>query len=492
MKKTSFLILVLALTTIHSLNAVNTKTGKSFMFTRPLYHNVNIERAIWHGLMDTKEKQTRIQIIPIFQKSFESESIKKYFLLGDKTELLVTGDSATSVADRDIRAEWLGIDNGSHNFSGTMSVKPEQTQYGAIGEFNVNLRELVPWKFLENFWVGVTVPFVHVKNNLNLSQSQVENKGTGGPKDILEAFAGKTKPNNADPLSFARMDAEERSGTGVPEIRLKFGAQYESENGIKLGNQTFFVIPLTEVPDSKYVFSPLLGNNKHYGMGSTVNFEVPLCNPTDNSECSFFLDGSTVFYLTRTQTRTFDLFNKPFSRYIQVRKEGTSETIPAANILTLDVKADPFNYGEISTGFRLNFDNFETQFGYGLWAHGEEKLTLKETFTTLYGIAGEGNDKSASNSTIKTKPQTTDPSPTTSTIQIKNDTEFTTIKQADIDLTSAAAQSAVVHKIQASAGWIFKKGDTTGIASLGVAIDIPHRNGAIKNVSAWGKLGFSF
>src|SRR5207244_8999669 len=96
------------------------------------------------------------------------------------------------------------------------------------------------------------------------------------------------------------------------------------------------------------------------------------------------------------QLRTFDLVNKPWSRYMQYnRKNGPpNENIPGVNVLTLKTRVKPFGLFDFTMGMRVKTLHFEYELGYNIWGHAQEQLYLREEFISQcrpeFGIAGVG------------------------------------------------------------------------------------------------------
>ena len=475
MKKTMRFILPLFGIFLFSIDALaDIKTGKSYMYPRPLYYNIFAEKELWHDILHDPQKN-HFQIVPIYQKSMASDKVKKYFLFDKKTDLLVTGDlNATSTGSpiHDVWAGWLEINNTQ--FSGNLSINPLQKQYGGLFEYALDLKDLFSCSLLKPFWLGVLVPLVYVKNNINLSQSNVTNKGTSDPEDIIQGF-------QRGDLLYSRMDGE-HSRFGIPEIVLKFGAKYASgKDGFQINATTNFLIPTVSEPNPKYLFTPILGNEKHVGFGADVDFQVPLTASFHKMQIMWFLDVIETWFLRKSNYRTLDLYGKPWSRYMLVWKptDTGTEAIPATNILTIKVKSKPYNFVDFSTGLRFKQGSFELSVGYGVWAHATERLELHEdAFSTLYGIKGSTPGASASNSSIDHKSS--------------DDATFTFITQYDLDLESAAAQSAVVQKANASFGWVFDRKKASFGIGFGAFVDIPNRNTALPNWGLWGKASVAF
>ena len=81
MKKRYLIIIPILLLTLTTSYSKTDKTGQSFMFTRPIYHNVASEQALWHNLVHSDKHLSRFQFVPMGQESIDSDSVKEYFLM---------------------------------------------------------------------------------------------------------------------------------------------------------------------------------------------------------------------------------------------------------------------------------------------------------------------------------------------------------------------------------------------------------------------------
>lgn len=454
-------------------------TSRSFMFYRPINQNIAMNQALWHDVIYTKrgENLSGFQMYAAYQNSLEQIGTARYFLIDPcKDCVLITGDNASCNKIRDVRAEWLGITNAK--FLGTLKIAPEQRQIGLFLEYHKDLREMFETEFLRDYWVSLNLPIVIVENDLNMQQVNVLNSNQNS-FDIIEAL---TNPK----LRYGKFYRCSRRKTGAAELNIRFGKAYLAHNDFEVIYYSGFRIPMGGSQNPEFLFDPYIGNNGHFGMVTGVNFQIKLNHDNDNHVFSFFTSLESTFLARSEQTRTFDLKNKPWSRYLLLNhQDGPPDQLcPATQVLTLKVRARPYTVIDFVAGLRLKTNWFETEIGYSLWGRGEERVRILCNFKEEWGIAGTTDPEnpstvaSASESTIKTL--------------AANDDEFVVICKSDIDLKSGAAQSSLNHRLHLSIGFINKGTTVDGFFGFGGFYEIPQKNTAFKLWGAWAKFGATF
>ena len=472
------------------------KFSRSFMFTRPIYFNLARQNSLWHSIVYSKDRKdlkggTQVQIA--YQESSPLRKVARYFMPTCTNELLISGDDNTrDLNDRNVRAEWLGLPS---NFRGFMTLSPQQRQYGLMLEYNQELKELFDIPFINDYWLAVQMPITHVENNLRIKQSELQNQGTD-PKDIIEAF-------NQTSWHFGKISPTKRSETGVAEIVIKLGKTFMAEDHFQLVYYSGITVPTAQHQNPKYLFDPFAGNNGHFGFLAGVNMQLLLNRDPSKFAWCFFAAIETSFLARDSQTRTFDLKGKPWSRFMQFVKKGDSptKTFPGVNVLTRKVTARPYNFVDFSTGWRIKTGKVEFEIGYSIWGHGDEELRLREQCKIggvcdkgEFGIAApvtdtlpDGTAATASASTINEQ-ATVDMDDTVHPVINK----FVAIIDNDIDLKSAASASALNHKAHTSFGMVSKGENVDAIAGVGFYIEIPQKNTALKIWGFWFKAGATF
>ena len=154
----------LALIAFQALHTKTDKSSQTFLYTRPAHENLGLQQSLWYSSFFDKDKLYAGQASIFYQKSWRTDEIKKFFLPTNRTLVKVN----RTAADRDVLPEWLGL---PANFNGYLTINPEQEQIGGSIELRRNLPPLFGLTFFQDWWLHVSLPIVHVKNNLNLALS---------------------------------------------------------------------------------------------------------------------------------------------------------------------------------------------------------------------------------------------------------------------------------------------------------------------------------
>ncbi len=465
----------------------NQEFSRTFMFTHPLSEHVAIQQSLWHNFIFNKERSRKssFQMTTIGQGTLSTDRAAQYFLFCCRDSLLVLGDDAPDVQDRDIRAEWLNINNPK--FRGSLKINPRQTQVGAIFEYHQDLGKTFDVPILEDYWISVEVPVVSVENMLNLQQFDILNTGTGCPRDIIEAL-------NQRAYRYAKFPCK-RESIGVSQIDIRFGKVYYSKHNFEVVYYSGVSLPTSDHQDAEYLFDSYLGNNGHFGFRTGVSFQVNTMRENCAYDVCWYFGLENLFLIRSNQMRTVDIKGKPWSRYLLFNRcDGPpDQNIPGPNILTCECTVRPYDIVDFSTGFRVKGDNFEIELGYSLWGHGDEQVRLTECFFPIYGIAGKGAFNPS-------EPIPTAASAACSDIsfQAENDTDecgnpiFIPVCEADLDFSTAEAQAAINHKVHFAAGFFHYGCRIDAFFGGGLFWEFPQRNTALTIWGGWAKFGVTF
>lgn len=460
------------------------KTSQSFMFTRPIFRNIAAQTAnFWHDAVYDKPgcSLSSIQVIPMYQHSINSQATGKYFLLNHRDTIVIKGDGAVqNPNERDVRAEWIGLPS---NFVGTLSLTPQQRQYGIWIEFNQDVKKFLCNEFFTSIWVGFAMPFQYVQNNLDPRQFLVTGTSALFPHDILQAFNQSTQ-------RYGKISDKKLSRKSISQVQLKLGTTFMNRDGFQLGMYSCALFPTYGHQNPEFMFDPFLGHNRHFGFGTGVNVQIPLNDDTDCKLISFIFNIENLYFFGNDQRRTLDLQFKPWSRYLLLNKNDGTKNIPAVNVLTRKVRIKPYNFVDLNAGLRVQIGCIEAEAGYNLWAHGDEKIRLKKPFPREYGIAGDGALVGTTNIGA-TASQSTIAERATNDLDAGNPT-FIPINEWDLDLRSGAARAAVVHRAHVALGFVHEECTFAWFIGFGGFGEIPQKNTALKNWGIWGKVGGTF
>lgn len=470
MKKYCITLLIGAVTSM--LYATNQcSTSRTFMFTRPLYHNLPALEQYWHLLHKTihGEQAPIINAVGLFQHSLH-DAIADYFLLNCQSKILVAGDASLNAQHRNVRAEWLGLSN---NFEGTLSLMPQQSQAGAVISYDTGFGICSSWKFLRNLRWGIRIPIVTVTNALYPCAQSANSKADA----LIAAFEQPT-------WRFAKISTQELKKTGVAEVIGRFSTVWLDDDDFFLASALAIGIPATKRQFPSFLFNPFVGPNGHINFINTVLLELPLHHKDAESQWLIRFIFEDRFYYPNHQLRTLDLQNKPWSRYLTLRREGETETVPAMNVLTQCVKVSPQSVIELQAGLLYKCGCFMLEAGYGLWGRHHETLALTRPLCeksipifTEFGISGTGTS-SASGSTIS--------------FQAPNDPTFVRLKESDLDLCGSGSSGAVVNRFYILVNYIFRGRSQDWLVSTGGFFESPQRNNALKQWGMWGNVNIAF
>ncbi|MGB8468487.1 MAG: hypothetical protein WCE21_05835 [Candidatus Babeliales bacterium] len=460
-------------------------TGQSFMFTRPIHDNIAAKYAsFWHEALWEKQGcwGFSVQIVPLYQKNMANSSNARYFFIDHTDTLTIRGDAISENPNvRMIRAEWLNLPS---NFFGTLRIAPHQHQFGIWVEASQDIKTFINHPFLDNIWVAVAFPFQTATTNLKPKSITFQTEENVFPSTPIEAF-------NRGNMIFGKIKEDHSSRSGICEVHFRLGTTFVARDGFVAGLYSSIIAPTFNPQRAEYMFSPFLGHNGHWGLGAGAYLQLPLNIDTEDKLMSFFLEIDNQYLLRNFQWRTFDLVQKPFSRYLLLNKNDGTTNIPAVNIFTQRVKVQPFNFVDMAVGFRFNWHRYEAEIAYNLWAHGDEYLSLKHHFEPEYGIQGNGAlipgtniGVTASHSTISTlAPNDTD---------FFGNPIFVPIHEYDFDFITASARGAVAHRASFAFGFIHDQCSFALFAGLGAFAELSQRNTALNNWGIWGKAGGTF
>lgn len=468
--------------------------GRSFMLTRPASYNIAMDQQLWHNFVYYKEGPIfgAFQLIAFYQGSRPRDKVARYFLINGKNDLLVAGDATDDafLLPRDIRAEWLNL---ATTFHGTMSVCPAQQQIGFTFMYNQDLKKFTDISLFKDWSIGIELPVIMVENDINFTQFDLSGTSTelNVQPDLHAAF-------NQSDWKYARIPTKKQNLMRPEKLKLTAGRSLMHRDFFQLASSLSLSIPLAHHQNPKFLFSPVVGIDRHVGIGGAVHMQMLLNRHPEHLAWSFYVNLDGTFFVRNKQFRTYDLKGKPFSRYMLYTRQNSlpGTTVPGVNVLTLDSIVRPYGIADFSFGWRINVAPFEFEIGYDLWGFAGEKVEPRSKVATPFnrrcgglnefGIAGRG--------TIIEKGQPIAATASASTIDClaPDDTTFVSIDDNDIDLCSAAAGSILNHKFHFGAGIEHMGDHTDGFAGFGFYFEFPQKNSALANWGIWFKVGGNF
>lgn len=502
-------------------------SGQTFLYPKPSFASLGMHQSSWSAVAygKTHEKGSALQATIFYDQSYHTEDAAAYFLFDKKNELnlsvgITSTDNTTAKSlytpanDRDILGQWLGLTATSHAaYTGEYSVTPQQRQAGIIFEFSQDLKNLTDVDFLKHLYVFASLPVTLVENTLKYE----------GSDTILQAFTNQSikatvtgQSATQNKWDYLRYPTETQSSLNLTCLKLGFGTTLVSEDDILIASNNTLIIPMTHSVENRTMFEPAQGYNGSIALASQALFQFPIMK-SKNSDvtriCAYFGFENTVI-IPSNSMRTFDLKDKPFSRYMLFYDKKTNSMDHGVNILTRECEVSAYNQINITTGIRINYYNAVGEIGYEFWAHGAEKLSLeKEWEEGRYGIAYINSDGTlmkekitllgltASKSTINYvsfadgDAQTAKSHAVTSAGIAKATTKHeynVYVKATDIDHNSAANQKCHVHRPYVSLGLRGSKENVDLFLNLGAYVSVVSQNSSTSTFGGWIKAGATF
>lgn len=487
MKK--FLVL-LAMLFIADIQAINQYTNQTFLFPKEIFGSYGMEQASWHNIVYNKySKGAALQAFVYAQTSIQDTAASEYFLFDNLSQLAVQSGTSENydveTFTRNILGAWIGI-KASDDFSGSFTLTPKQSQYGFTLAFSQDLSKYIEAAFLRNSSFTVSLPIVHIKNQLAFQ----------GNREILKAFQG----GNANSMGLSQawqyliLDDEVQEATQASDLKLQFASKYESDDDVQVATTSFIIFPLGSAVTNQVIFQPAFNYNGHIVWGTGISFQFPLLRSEDRlKRICFFTGLENKFLIGNNQERTVEIIGKPYSRFMPLYDRYTNTMVPGVNVFTKNCYVEPFNLINFIAGFRYKHEQSIGEIGYELWGHDTEKITINDTnlwVDNRYGIANINENgilqspQTASNSTINyvVSDVVTDANPSGNVY----------ISKRDLNLLTAAARATLVHRAYMSLGLGRKTETVDFFFNIAAYLEIVQNNAAFSNWGGWAKIGGTF
>ena len=260
--------------------------------------------------------------------------------------------------------------------------------------WGLNLCETIEMKGTNSHVPGYFTPDTLQRNELfNNFTEYVEGKIVG---PVTQTVSGVEYTTFFQRLNKARMTQDTLNQTRLADIRLAIGYDFVQSDHLLLGLHGLITAPTGNRPEGEYLFEPIIGNGHHWELGAGVQlYGLPWCSDDQDKQIIFSLNADFMHLFSARQRRTFDLQNKPFSRYMLIEKLTTpitnnlkgndvtpsaqfkTEFLPVANLTNLCIKASSSLQAEITAMSTFVCDNFSWDIGYNFWFRCCEKISLR-------------------------------------------------------------------------------------------------------------------
>jgi hypothetical protein len=494
-------------------------SGHTFFSVRPLYQSAMPEKiSLFRGRSLARESGYggAFDLTFFGGRTGSSKGLGKFFSPDNKNELIVDSDDNNLL--RDINPIHFNIQYGDYlgdSYSSNIEFRPRQTVFG----FGITYQQYLGFNDCceRAWWLEIGLPIYHVRNDMHLTETDVVTSGDlqpGRAPNMIEAFKGNIAYPNGQTWLYGKIDGKQKK-TRVAEVEIKIGYDYLDCDTCHLDGYFGVIIPASRRPNAEFVFEAIPGNNFHGGFcfGASYGFLV-----WENCDKQLFweIDTHSRYLLRNTQTRSFDLKNRPWSRYMLTiadkdaaiavaqapsPEDALDNLTPGINIFTRKVHVHPRFSFTINNALVYDSCGFTAELGYGFWARQREKVKLKDPWVEGPAIANLDRDAFSPGGNIGTRnivnrlSNIGDDNLGAGVLYRDNtdgsENQVTIIREQDLNLQSAAHPCAISHLVYLTAGYHWDDYCYPMYAGLGGSYEFSAVNTAVNRWTLWGKFGIS-
>jgi hypothetical protein len=364
-------------------------SSKTFFSVRPLYSSVKAEMIA--GFRNERAhvrengKGGAIDIVPFYSKSTNDKRLASYFMPDCTTCMGVTNDVTDLSIDLLDAQHFNIITTGGDDFKSDISFNMNQSVMG----LGLHYKQLFRWNAAETkgWWMSVSSPITRVKNTVNLCEKVTD---PVIPAEMVEGSVATMKEAfDQSAWCYGKVACDcPKAKTGLADIEAKLGYEMLPCADAHFACYAGLIIPTGNKAKAEYVFEPIVGNGGHVGiMSGMEGGYIVWKNDTKNYWFSTEFSTNTNYLFKNTQKRSFDVKNKPWSRYqaVYANQAQAQEAIdtanpylftPGINVFTSKVEVTPRLSHNITTAAVFNASAFRIEVGYNLFCRQAECVKL--------------------------------------------------------------------------------------------------------------------
>jgi hypothetical protein len=459
----------------------------------------------WHGAL---------QGVVFGGRTTKSDNTARYYFPFGKTELLVEED-IKKISDLDplnpvdLYTGHFGVSTTGETFKSRISIAPRQTMVGG----GLHWRHSIWRKEERGVWVSVSLPIVHIKNEVNLKEDVLNDGGSifsGG--GFTAPAANMTAAFKQTAWNYGKIDdsADDMKRTGVADVEIKLGYEWLDTDPYHIESYIGIHVPTGNRPEGTYLMEAVVGAGKHVGLmfGNSFGCQLYADEANDRSLRMEFALGSKYLF-KKEQIRSFDLNNKPWSRYIQMYASlddataaqtvsgtlGREQFTPGINILTQEVDVTPGFMHNLNAAWVFKAKWFQGELGYNLLSRQSECIEMESfkagspAIKALFGLGQTNPARDITGNFILEATEDTnfDEFPVPLSLYSKS-----VLTVRDIDLASGATPAHLAHTVYGSLGGNWDECRWPVLAHVGASYTFSRATNAVMDRwTIWAKLGVS-
>lgn len=441
-------------------------------------------------------------------KTTNEDDLARYFTFCGKTCLIASEEFDPNPNDNeivdpfDVLVSHFNIQTQEQDFRSRFSFAPQQRRIGFGLHYRQSFYDITEKE--RGFWFSASTALTNVRNNMGFAENVI-NDG-GGAVDLGDDGMSVANMRQAFVQSdwcYGKICCDGLSKTRLEDIELKVGYEWLKINPYHAESYIGLIIPTGNTPKAEYLFEPIVGNGKHFGIqwGSAIGLNL-WEHDLKERHVRLEWDLNSRYLFSKTQKRSLDLKDRVWSRYLEVytSKEQAEQAFAendisfashGINVFTRDVKVTPRFAGSVNTGFVYHGGNFHGEIGVNLYARREEKVELDCGFPKNIALvhaqrAGRLNPvRNIHGDLVETV-----------TAVLPDKYEENVVKQGDLDLSSAATPSIISHTFYATLGYRTDQEDEPKLpwfANLGGSYEFSNSSNAVaERWLLFAKAGIAF
>jgi hypothetical protein len=498
-------------------------TSKTTLAIHPLFVSQSPEMV--SGFRNDRN-QTRengrggaFQAVLFGSRTTNSDDLARYFFPDAQESLLAVTDIATPLPGftktKNLLAQDFNVFTKTPDFESVIRIAPEQSIIG----LGLHYRQSF-WKNHDRgrgFWLSVSAPIMHVKNSMNLCENVINDGGGADEAANDVVVANMTQALCQPAWKFGKICGDcSMKKTGLGDIEFKVGYEWLQHEPAHMESYLGLVIPTGNRQEGEYVFEPIIGRGKYVGImfGSCLGLEI-WNNEAGDKNIRYELANHTEILLKRNQVRSFDLKNRPWSRYLPVyaneeaATEASTQTnasyrlnnnTPGINVFTQEVKVTPGLTHDINTAFIFSVRRFQGEIGYNFLAKRGEKVELEcpwQPVVALKHFVGNGQTNPIRTIDGSKYYEQIVAALADSSVQLIPVTlanyETSVITEAQLDLNSAATPALFANTLYGTLGFHCQEREYPIFGNFGGSYTFSQNNNAVpRRWVLWAKAGVSF
>lgn len=465
------------------------------------------------------------QVTLFGSKSTDEHALGTYFTPFCKSQLRVKYTNIYGEAD--IIAQHFNIlTEDEQNFDSIISFCPKVSTFGIGLSYRQRLNKLDtddPYK--RYAWFEISAPITRIKTNMGLCEKILTSAQAHQVEGLNQRFFScMTQAFNQCAWKYGKISPCPLCKWGLADITLKIGKEFVKCDKCLFDGYLGFIIPTGNSRTACYVFEPIIGHTKHFGIlfGPSMRFEIWKYQEKKR-KFELALDINTQYLFSKMEMRSFDLKCRPWSRYMEVYcskeqaleafemmqnpaqwEQGILLSTPGINVFTKCVKVYPkLSYSAI-LAFIYKSEKFKIEAGYNFYAKQSECVDMKCRWNegpAIKDAIGFGFTNSLrmidKNFTAGTavlpfsSPITIPSDPIVASADITK-YDLNIITESDIDCNSVAHLGYVSHTLYLALGGQWDNRTYPPFVNFGASYEFGKENMILDRWTLWAKTGFSF